>query len=107
MTFVLEATDGSPGDEQIIPPEPITPAPLPVSSLLLDESPEQYSEIYHSEPRPRVFEQRSQVTTSSPFSPFSEDDAVLSLREASLMRYFIQRLAPWVSFEPTFAGNHI
>ncbi|CAG8924652.1 unnamed protein product [Penicillium salamii] len=95
VTFVLEATDGSPGDEQIIPPEPITPAPLPVSSLLLDESPEQYSEIYHSEPRPRVFEQRSQVTTSSPFSPFSEDDAILSLREASLMRYFIQRLAPW------------
>ncbi|CAG7992809.1 unnamed protein product [Penicillium salamii] len=95
VTFVLEATDGSPGDEQIIQPEPITPAPLPVSSLLMDEPPEQYPEIYHSEPRPRVIEQRSQVTTSSPFSPFSEHDAILSLREASLMRYFIQRLAPW------------
>ncbi|CAG8191961.1 unnamed protein product [Penicillium olsonii] len=95
VTFVLEAANGSPGEEVFIPPEPVTPAPLPLSSLLLDETPEQYPEIYHGEANSRVVEHRSQITTSSPFTTFSEDDAVLSLREASLMRYFIQRLAPW------------
>ena len=99
---MLEAASGSPGEEVFIPPEPVTPAPLPLSSLLLDETPEQYPEIYHGEANSRVVEHRSQITTSSPFTTFSEDDAVLSLREASLMRYFIQRLAPWVSFNLGF-----
>ena len=97
MTFVLEAADGSVGDEQIILPEPPTPAPLSLSTSLLEATQERYPETTHTEERSqRVIERRSQISTSSPFTPFSEDDATLSLREASLMRYFIQKLAPWV-----------
>lgn len=35
--------------------------------------------------------------SSIPVSPPSDDSPVLSLREASLMRCFIQKIAPWVS----------
>ncbi|KAK9857791.1 Fungal transcriptional regulatory protein [Penicillium brevicompactum] len=96
VTFVLEAADGSVGDEQIILPEPPTPAPLSLSNSLLEATQERYPETTHTEERSqRVIERRSQISTSSPFTPFSEEDATLSLREASLMRYFIQKLAPW------------
>lgn len=98
MTFVLEATDGSAGDEQINLPNYETPEPLPIPNSPHGGTQERYPENHQVEARsPRVLENRSQLATSSPFSPFSDDGAALSLREASLMRYFIQKIAPWVS----------
>jgi hypothetical protein len=45
-----------------------------------------------------------QDLTNDPPSSLSHDGSALSLREASLMRYFIQKIAPWVS-EEAFAQN--
>ncbi|KAJ5881394.1 uncharacterized protein N7529_000066 [Penicillium soppii] len=96
VTFVLEATDGSAGDETTILPDCNTPDPLHIPHIPRREPQERCPDERIVDPHTsRVLENRLQVATSSPLSQLSEDGIVLSLREASLMRYFIHKIAPW------------
>jgi hypothetical protein len=118
VTFVLEANDESAGDEhsaveQYNTPalelagdehgalEQYTPAPEPVSPSRSGWTQDFHSEnTYQAQARSPVYENRpSQDTTNSPLNPLSDNVSALTLREASLMRHFIQKIAPWVSFK--------
>lgn len=118
MTFVLEANDESAGDEhsaveQYNTPAPesvvddhgaleqYTPAPEPVSQGRSGWTQDFHSEnTYQTQARSPVYEnQPHQDTTNSPVSLLSDNGSTLTLREASLIRYFIQKLAPWVSYK--------
>lgn len=115
MTFVLEANDESAGDEhsaveQYNTPAPesvggtleqYTPAPEPVSHSRNGWPQDFHSEnTYQAQAGSPVYENRPhQDTTNSPLSLLSDNGSALTLREASLVRYFIQKLAPWVSYK--------
>lgn len=117
MTFVLEANDESAGDElsaleqySSLAPEsvgdepsalqPYSPAPEQVSHGSSGWTQGLHSEdTYRAQARSPLYENRShQDSTNSPLSLLSDNGSTLSLREASLIRYFIQKLAPWVSY---------
>lgn len=118
MTFVLEANDGSAGDEhsaveQYNTPEPesvgdehgtleqYTPAPEPISHSRSGWTQDFHpATTYQAQARSPVYENRlHRDTTNSPLSLLSDNGSTLTLREASLMRHFIQKLAPWVSYK--------
>ncbi|CAG7945314.1 unnamed protein product [Penicillium nalgiovense] len=114
VTFVLEANDESAGDElsaleqySSLAPEsvgdepsalqPYSPAPEQVSHGSSGWTQGLHSEdTYRAQARSPLYENRShQDSTNSPLSLLSDNGSTLSLREASLIRYFIQKLAPW------------
>lgn len=116
MTFVLEANDESAGDEhsaveQYNTPAPesagdehgaleqYTPAPESVSHGRSGWTQDFHSEnTYQAQASSPIYENRPrQDNTNSPPSLLSDNVSALTLREASLMRHFIQKLAPWVS----------
>ncbi|KGO48928.1 Protein of unknown function DUF3468 [Penicillium expansum] len=114
VTFILEANGESAEDEHSAleqynasAPESVgeehsalgqyTPGPERVSNGRSG-----WTQGFHSEntsqaqSRNPVYQNRShQVPTNSPLSLLSGNGSTLTLREASLMRYFIQKLAPW------------
>lgn len=112
MTFVLEAADELRGEETVqghrAPIENVPLTPSSASDGQREVVPERMVEggpsiLDHSpEHRP------GQAFASSPL-PASLDDTppLLSLREASLMRSFIEKIAPWVSSRggPFHAAN--
>lgn len=114
VTFVLEANDESAGDEhstveQYNTPAPeltgdehgaleqYTPAPEPVSHGRSGWAQDFHSEnTYQAQACSPIDERRPcKDTTNSPLSLLSEHVSALTPREASLMRHFIQKLAPW------------
>lgn len=127
MTFVLEANDESAGDEHsaleqhsTLAPESVgdeysaleqyTPAPERVSHGRSGWTQDLHSEdTYQAQVRSPIYENRSrQDPTNSPLSLLSDNGSALTLREASLMRSFIQKLAPWVSYKRSLIlGLHI
>ncbi|KAJ5505186.1 hypothetical protein N7463_008060 [Penicillium fimorum] len=97
VTFVLETKDGTAGDEGS--------ALEQYNSSVLEQilhGRSGWTQGIHSEnsyqahaPTP-IYKNRSrQDSINSPLSLLSDDEFTLTRREASLMRYFIQKLAPW------------
>jgi hypothetical protein len=91
VTFVLEGNDRSIEDERNIPRENVEPIP-PASHQPNLGLPSAIT--YQAQTLSLLDENRStQISTNETLNRPSDG---LSLRGASLMRYFIQRLAPWV-----------
>ncbi|CAI7654221.1 unnamed protein product [Penicillium glandicola] len=97
VTFVLEANDESVEDEQgtleqydTLEPERVAHGRSGWTQALHSE------ETYQAQGRsPFYGNQSHHGSTNSSLSLLSDNRSGLTLREASLMRYFIQKLAPW------------
>lgn len=98
MAFVNEGSDEWGGDDLVHEKDR---ANIP-NVLAPDDSPgqrrESRSEVTAEDGSYRSNKHALELpNTSSPLAPCAEEAPTLSLREASLMRCFIQKIAPWVS----------
>ncbi|KAJ5739102.1 hypothetical protein N7533_011886 [Penicillium manginii] len=106
VTFVNGTCDGpNTGDETQQPHTAISGGDAIITNLSLEESPSINTEVHtREEPSIHPDHQIDQLSlenippynTSSPVRPPSDEYPTLSLREASLMRCFIHKIAPWV-----------
>ncbi|KAJ6059393.1 uncharacterized protein N7446_000045 [Penicillium canescens] len=97
-TFVLETNDVLAGDEKNASPDEKDRSSTNISEHDRGGNRELYM-VDIDKARagsPAIHEDESQqYPTSGPLSHPSGNESTLSLREASLMRYFIQKIAPW------------
>lgn len=103
MTFVFETNNVLAGDETNASPDDNDRSSTYISQHDRGGIRELYMEDIDKARAgsPAIHENKSrQNPTSGPLSPPSGNESTLSLREASLMRYFIQKITPWVSHEP-------
>lgn len=103
MTFVDGTSDGpKTGEETQQPPAAISSGDDRIANPSLQEPSSINTEVPIPEEPPVHPDQLSLADfppyhTSSPVRPPPDEYPTLSLREASLMRRFIQNIAPWVS----------
>lgn len=108
MTFILEADESDDNKDAETPREGDLTPPCLVQEALHS------SNCFVMEERPAIQplsqeESREQRYSAgaSPQSPTRDQNSALSLREASLMRCFIQKIAPWVRPEHCYLRTYL